>query len=84
MDMTIADPPLHSDYTEPWHIRYLGGLTVALHKLLPFSGGYMYLDFSPDTPSNKIIRSRSYTPADKVCFKALTFYLSFCILDRIA
>ena len=71
MDVALIDPPIHREYTEPWHIRYLGGLTVALHKLLPFKGGYMYLDFAPDVPSNKIIRSRSYSPADKVSFSMI-------------
>lgn len=75
MDVSLIDPPIHREYTEPWHIRYLGGLTVALHKLLPFKGGYMYLDFAPDTPSNKVIRSRSYSASDKDAL------YSFCALE---
>ena len=66
IDYLLLDPPSQRHYTEPWHIRYLGGLTVALHKLLPFKGGYLYLDLAPDVPTSKVIRSRSYSVSDRV------------------
>jgi len=75
IDYMLLDPPSQRHYTEPWHIRYLGGLTVALHKLLPFKGGYLYLDLSPDVPSSKIIRSRSYSTSDRDSLYA------FCALE---
>ena len=67
--------PAISDYTEPWHINYLGGLTVALHRLLPFKGGYLFLDQAPDKPSNNIIKIRPYSVADKVSPNRISFPL---------
>ena len=77
IDYLLLDPPSQRHYTEPWHIRYLGGLTVALHKLLPFKGGYLYLDLAPDVPTSKVIRSRSYSVSDRV---SLLFRLYLWVL----
>jgi len=54
-----------SDYVEPWHVMYLGGLTVALYKLLPFKGGYHFLDEAPERPTNDMLHVRPYTESDK-------------------
>jgi len=64
-DVAIPVIPFISDYTEPWHINYLGGLTVALHRLLPFKGGCLYLDQAPDKPSHNILKLRTYNHSDQ-------------------
>ena len=67
VDTFVDDVPVMSDYIEPWHANFLGGLTVALHKLLPFKGGYMFLDLAPDVPSSNVVKIRSFGQSDKVC-----------------
>lgn len=54
-----------SDYIEPWHALYLGGLTIALFKLLPFKGGYLFLDEAPDRPVCDLMHVRPYSKIDK-------------------
>ncbi|XP_047128039.1 protein O-GlcNAcase isoform X1 [Hydra vulgaris] len=61
----LLNVPISNDYIEPWHINYLGGLTVHLHRLLPFKGGYIFLDNAPDIPSSNVIKLRTYLPNDK-------------------
>lgn len=54
-----------NDYIEPWHIMYLGGLTLSLHNMMPFKGGYLFLDSAPDTPRNDTVQIRCYSNADR-------------------
>ena len=45
---------------------YLGGLTLSLHNMMPFKGGYLFLDSAPDTPRNDTVQIRCYSNADRV------------------
>lgn len=54
-----------NDYIESWHAMYLGGLTVALYKLLPFRGGFLFLEQAPDKPTNNLIQTRVFSDNDK-------------------
>lgn len=65
LNMAINKLPVLNEYIEPWHVKYLGGLTGALHRLLPFQGGYIYLGHAPDIPSNIVLKTRAFCPSDK-------------------
>lgn len=65
LNMAINKLPILNEYVEPWHVRYIGGLTGALHRILPFQGGYVYLAHPPDVPSNVILKTRPYNSIDK-------------------
>lgn len=65
MNLNFNKLPILNDYIEPWHVKYLGGLTAALHRLLPFQGGYTYLGRAPDVPSNNVMRIRTFNSSDK-------------------
>lgn len=82
MPLNMSLPPMTvmNDFIEPWHINYFGGLTVALHRLLPFSGGFMFLDHAPDIPSNNVVKIRTFSQSDKVRLNLLTITLTFFVL----
>lgn len=77
LNMVISKFPILNEFIEPWHIRYLGGLTGALHRLLPFQGGYVYLGHAPDIPSTNHLRTRPFSIADKV----RTYFYSLLIFN---
>lgn len=66
LNSAINNLPVMNDYIEPWHIRYLGGLTGALHRMLPFQGGFVYLGHAPDVPSTSVLTTRCFASSDKV------------------
>lgn len=62
----IAAPGfLVEDFIEAWHVKYIGGITVAMLKLLPFDGGFGFLDIAPDSPSSDIYHVRPFHDSDK-------------------
>jgi len=65
LNIAINKLPIMNEFVEPWHIRYIGGLTGALHRMLPFQGGYIYLGQAPDIPTSAVLKTRSYSPSDK-------------------
>ena len=65
-----------SDYIEPWHVMFIGGLTVELHRLLPFAGGYVFLDSAPDLPTSDLFSVRPFGPDDKVSLVICVFSTS--------
>ena len=54
------------DFIEAWHVKYIGGIVMAMHRLLPFDGGYNFLDIAPDSPSSDIYHVRPFHDTDKV------------------
>jgi len=64
-NMTLNRLPILNEYIEPWHVKYLGGLTGALHRILPFQGGYVYLGHAPDVPTTTVLKSRAFNVSDK-------------------
>eukprot|EP00794_Sanderia_malayensis_P000208 gene208-823_t len=53
------------DFIEAWHVKYIGGIVVAMHRLLPFDGGYNFLDMAPDSPTSDIYHVRPFHETDK-------------------
>ena len=72
VDFPPEDTPLPGfiadDFIEAWHVRYIGGVTLALLKLLPFDGGYGFLESAPDSPTSDIFHMRPFLDGDKVFF----------------
>ncbi|XP_065057024.1 protein O-GlcNAcase-like [Rhopilema esculentum] len=63
-DLPLADF-IAEEYVEAWHARYIGGVTLALQKLMPFNGGFGFLDTAPDLPSSDIFYMRPFLDHDK-------------------
>ena len=73
-DLPLADF-IAEEYIEAWHARYIGGVTLALQKLMPFSGGFGFLDTAPDLPSSDIFYMRPFLDHDKVYMHKLMFFI---------
>ena len=75
-DISVTDF-MADDFIEAWHQTYIGGVTLALLRLLPFNGGFGFLDYAPDYPSSDIIHMRPFLDGDKVCGE-MACYFVFC------
>ena len=64
-DLSVTDF-IADDFIEAWHQTYIGGVTVAMLRLLPFNGGFGFLDYAPDFPSSDIFHMRPFLDNDKV------------------
>ena len=64
-DLSVTDF-IVDDYIEAWHATYIGGVTLAMLRLLPFNGGFGFLDCAPDCPSSDIFYMRPFLDNDKV------------------
>jgi len=63
-DISVADF-IVDDFIEAWHPTYIGGVTVAMLRLLPFNGGFGFLDYAPDFPSSDLFHVRPFLDSDK-------------------
>lgn len=75
-DLPVTDF-IVDDYIEAWHATYIGGVTLAMLKMLPFNGGFGYLESAPDCPSSDIFHMRPFLENDKVQFLLMFFFCNF-------
>ena len=80
-DISVTDF-IVDDFIEAWHQTYIGGVTVAMLRLLPFNGGFGFLDYAPDFPSSDLFHVRPFLDSDKVG-NSFTFRFLYFLFNEL-